>query len=41
MGMALGAVTDDGDLLALDDLRIDVVFVVDRNSHGGNSFLLG
>ena len=41
MGMALGAVTDDGDLLALDDLRIDVVFVVDRNSHGGMSFLLG
>ena len=36
MGMALRTVADDGDLLALDDLRIDVVFIVDRNSHGGD-----
>ena len=41
MGMALRTIANDSDLLPLEDLRIDVVFVVDRNSHGGNSFLLG
>ena len=33
VGMALGAVTDDGNLLVLDDLRIAVGLVVDRHSH--------
>ena len=41
MGMALRAVADDGDLLALDDLRVDVLFVIDCHSHGSLSFLFG
>ena len=41
MGMPLRAIADDGDLLALDDLRIDVLFVIDCHSHGSLSFLFG
>ena len=37
MGVALGAVADDGDLLAQDHLGVDVVLVVDGDGH---AFLL-
>jgi hypothetical protein len=33
MGMALGAVTDDGDLLALDQGEVRVFVVINVNSH--------
>ena len=33
VGMALGAITDDGNLLALDDLGVHVLLVQDFNSH--------
>jgi hypothetical protein len=39
MGMALGAVADDGDALAFDDRRIGLVVVVDGCWHRSHSFL--
>ena len=33
VGVALGAVADDGDLLALDDARVHVLLVIDVNGH--------
>ena len=40
VGVALGAVADDGDLLVLDDLGLAVVLVVDGDGHAGDSFRL-
>ena len=33
VGVALGAVADDGDLLALDDARVHVLLVIDVDGH--------
>ncbi len=33
MGMALRAIANDGNLLALDDLGVYIAFVIDSNSH--------
>ena len=33
VGMTLGSVADDGDLLVLDDVGVAVLFVVDGDGH--------
>jgi hypothetical protein len=39
MGMALAAIADDADLLALDQVQVGVAIVI--NTHGRSSWLAG